>query len=45
VTGWGQERDRQQAQEARFDHHLVKPVEPALIRDVLARQWRRPPPG
>ncbi|MFS0753912.1 ATP-binding protein [Noviherbaspirillum sp. 1P10PC] len=45
VTGWGQERDRQQAQEAGFDHHLVKPVEPALIRDVLARQWRRPPAG
>jgi signal transduction histidine kinase len=40
VTGWGQERDRQLAQEAGFDHHLVKPVEPAKIREVLARVWR-----
>jgi signal transduction histidine kinase len=40
VTGWGQERDRQLAQEAGFDHHLVKPVEPTRIREVLAREWR-----
>ena len=40
VTGWGQERDRQLAHDAGFDHHLVKPVEPAKIRDVLARRWR-----
>ena len=25
-TGWGQARDRQQAREAGFDHHLTKPV-------------------
>jgi CheY-like chemotaxis protein len=25
-TGWGQERDRQQAREAGFNHHLIKPV-------------------
>jgi CheY-like chemotaxis protein len=40
VTGWAQERDRQLAQDAGFDHHLVKPVEPAKIREVLARRWR-----
>jgi CheY-like chemotaxis protein len=40
VTGWGQERDRQLAHDAGFDHHLVKPVEPAKIREVLARRWR-----
>ena len=26
VTGWGQEKDRQLAFEAGFDHHMVKPV-------------------
>jgi len=25
-TGWGQEKDRQEAREAGFDHHLIKPV-------------------
>ena len=25
-TGWGQERDRQEARDAGFDHHLIKPV-------------------
>ncbi|MET0963516.1 MAG: ATP-binding protein [Noviherbaspirillum sp.] len=40
VTGWGQERDRQLAHDAGFDHHLVKPVEPAKIRQVLAARWR-----
>ncbi|HJZ91164.1 MAG TPA: PAS domain S-box protein [Gemmataceae bacterium] len=36
VTGWGQEADRQRSREAGFDHHLVKPVEPAAVRQVLA---------
>jgi signal transduction histidine kinase/ActR/RegA family two-component response regulator len=36
VTGWGQEKDRRQAEEAGFDRHLVKPVELATIRSVLA---------
>ena len=29
LTGWGQEKDKQLASEAGFDHHLTKPVEPA----------------
>ena len=29
LTGWGQEEDRRRSQEAGFDHHLVKPVDPA----------------
>lgn len=37
VTGWGQEADRQQAQEAGFDHHLVKPVAPQALMELLAR--------
>ncbi|HKB06523.1 MAG TPA: GAF domain-containing protein [Gemmataceae bacterium] len=36
VTGWGQEADRRRSKEAGFDHHLVKPVEPAAVRQVLA---------
>jgi CheY-like chemotaxis protein len=35
VTGWGQEEDRQRSLEAGFDHHLVKPVDPEAILDLL----------
>ena len=34
-TGWGQEEDRRQAQEAGFDHHLVKPVDPNALRELF----------
>jgi CheY-like chemotaxis protein len=37
LTGWGQEEDRQRTREAGFDHHLVKPVDPAALREVLAQ--------
>ncbi|HQZ64332.1 MAG TPA: response regulator, partial [Planctomycetaceae bacterium] len=36
LTGWGQEEDRRRSQEAGFDHHLVKPVEPAALDKLLA---------
>jgi PAS domain S-box-containing protein len=36
LTGWGQEQDRRRAREAGFDHHLVKPVEAARLRALLA---------
>ena len=36
LTGWGQEEDRQRTKEAGFDHHLVKPAEPAVLRNLLA---------
>lgn len=36
VTGWGQEDDRQRAVEAGFDRHLVKPVEPKVLMEILA---------
>jgi PAS domain S-box-containing protein len=35
-TGWGQDQDRRQAQEAGFDTHMVKPVEPAALAKLLA---------
>jgi PAS domain S-box-containing protein len=37
VTGWGQERDRQVALEAGFDHHLTKPMLPEVICDLIQR--------
>jgi PAS domain S-box-containing protein len=37
LTGWGSEDDRHKSKEAGFDVHLVKPVRPELVADVLAR--------
>jgi signal transduction histidine kinase len=36
ITGWGQENDRRAAFDAGFDQHLVKPVEPVRVLDILA---------
>jgi CheY-like chemotaxis protein len=36
LTGWGQKEDKRMAAEAGFDHHLTKPVDPAVLRDLLA---------
>jgi len=38
LTGWGQEIDRRRSREAGFDMHLVKPVDPATICDMLVTQ-------
>jgi signal transduction histidine kinase len=35
-TGWGQERDRQLARDAGFDHHLVKPLNFEELSQLLA---------
>ena len=35
LTGWGQEADRKRAMEAGFDHHLVKPVDPDALNELL----------
>jgi signal transduction histidine kinase len=35
LTGWGQDVDRRRSREAGFDVHLVKPVDPATICDML----------
>ena len=35
VTGYGQEADRLQSQEAGFDYHLVKPVDAQKLQDLL----------
>ncbi|BDT57697.1 hypothetical protein MasN3_11910 [Massilia varians] len=35
ATGWGQEKDRQRAFDAGFDHHLTKPIDFERLRSVL----------
>nr|MCU0952730.1 CHASE domain-containing protein [Burkholderiaceae bacterium] len=37
VSGWGQHDDRQQAREAGFDLHLIKPVDHAALQAHLRR--------
>ena len=36
VTGWGQPEDKRSSQDAGFDQHLVKPVDPQALADLLA---------
>jgi PAS domain S-box-containing protein len=36
LTGWGQEEDRRKSQEAGFDAHMTKPIEPAALEKLLA---------
>ena len=36
VTGWGQDEDRLRSQEAGFDLHLTKPLDPAAVEAVMA---------
>lgn len=36
LTGWGQDEDRRQSQEAGFNGHLVKPVDHAALMKLLA---------
>jgi signal transduction histidine kinase/ActR/RegA family two-component response regulator len=35
LTGWGQDEARRRSSEAGFDHHAVKPVEPAALAKLL----------
>jgi CheY-like chemotaxis protein len=36
LTGWGQAEDYRRSRDAGFNHHLVKPVRPPLLHQVLA---------
>jgi two-component system CheB/CheR fusion protein len=36
LTGWGHPEDRRRSAAAGFDHHLVKPVLPSEIHQLLA---------
>jgi CheY-like chemotaxis protein len=42
LTGWGHPEDRARSEEAGFDHHLVKPVELAVLTELLARHAALP---
>ncbi len=41
ITGYDQEEDRRRATEAGFEHHLVKPVDPDRLFELLAGYARR----
>ena len=42
LTGWGQQEDKDRSRAAGFDHHLVKPVEPAMLESLIAGMPSRP---
>jgi len=37
ITGWGQKADKDRAAASGFDHHFTKPVEPAMLSELLLR--------
>ncbi len=43
LTGWGQPEDRRRSYEAGFDAHLVKPVAPSALDDLLRSLSGGPP--
>ena len=40
LTGWGQDEDKRRSREAGFDHHMVKPVDPDALMNLLTRLQR-----
>ena len=36
ITGWGQPDDQRRSREAGFDYHLLKPVKPETLQQLLA---------
>ena len=42
ITGYGQPEDRRRAREAGFDTHLVKPIDPIRLAEVIATAAARP---
>jgi PAS domain S-box-containing protein len=41
VSGWGREHDRRRAKDAGFDAHLVKPVDPKQLAEMLSDHDQR----
>jgi CheY-like chemotaxis protein/two-component sensor histidine kinase len=44
LTGYGREEDRQRCLAAGFDYHIVKPVNPDSLQELVARLGESPPP-
>ena len=42
LTGWGQDRDKEQAVAAGFDGHLTKPADPGKVEALLAKLLAQP---
>ncbi|HYN10321.1 MAG TPA: response regulator [Vicinamibacterales bacterium] len=36
LTGWARDEDKGRSQQAGFNHHLVKPVDPKALEDLIA---------
>jgi PAS domain S-box-containing protein len=43
MTGYGQAEDRERSKEAGFDYHLIKPVDPVKLQDLLTEFGRAGP--
>jgi PAS domain S-box-containing protein len=41
LTGWGKDEDKRRTKEAGFDHHLVKPAEPAELQRLFTLVGQR----
>jgi CheY-like chemotaxis protein len=37
LTGWGQAEDRRKSRDAGFNHHLVKPADPAVVAELVSK--------
>jgi CheY-like chemotaxis protein len=37
LTGWGQDEDKRRSEEAGFNRHLIKPVDPAALEGILGQ--------
>ena len=45
ISGYGEDEDRLRSMEAGFDHHLVKPINPSELQQILANIKSSQPPG
>ena len=44
LTGYGSEEARRKAEEVGFDHHLIKPVDPVVLQELLIHSHSTPQP-